>query len=187
MLTSLHLTHLDPIVSSNSLTCFQHLDRILLIGKIFFSIQVFHRYLLFRHTHTSSVERYGTHHAHQTTTVVTPIVGYFTSLLHNLERSNESWCELTSYFETAQTTHRWHLEVHKISNIKAQLSSSMTSVALLPWLRNSQVLSHHTNLLLGFLQYVGSKTFCSPVSLQNNGGWRQWPYSISNGTIFKLS
>jgi hypothetical protein len=33
----------------------------------------------------------------------------------------------------------------------------MVDVALLPRLRNPQVLSYHANLLLGFLQYVGSK------------------------------
>jgi hypothetical protein len=33
----------------------------------------------------------------------------------------------------------------------------MIDVTLLPRLRNSQVLPNHTNLLLGFLQNVGSK------------------------------
>jgi hypothetical protein len=34
------------------------------------------------------------------------LLGYFISLLHNLEQSNESQSELASYFETVQTSHR---------------------------------------------------------------------------------
>jgi hypothetical protein len=34
------------------------------------------------------------------------LVSYFTSLLQNLEWSNELWCELASYLETVQTSHR---------------------------------------------------------------------------------
>jgi hypothetical protein len=85
------------------------------------------------------------------------LVSHFTFLLQNLEWSNEPRCELASDLETTQTSHRRHLEVHKIFQFKAQLSSPMIGVALLPRLRNSQVLSNHTNLLLGFLQNVGSK------------------------------
>jgi hypothetical protein len=85
------------------------------------------------------------------------LVRYSTSLLQNLEWSNEPRCELASDLEMTQTSHRRHLEVHKISHFKAQLSSPMIDVALLPRLRNSQVLPNHTNLLLGFLQNVGSK------------------------------
>jgi hypothetical protein len=48
----LHLAHLNLLVLSNSLRRFQDLDRILLIRKILFSIQIFHRQLLFRHTQT---------------------------------------------------------------------------------------------------------------------------------------
>jgi hypothetical protein len=79
------------------------------------------------------------------------LVSHFTSLLQNLEWSNEPQCELASDLETMQTCHRRHLEVHKISHFKAQLSSPMISVALLPQLHNSQVLPNHTNLLLDFL------------------------------------
>jgi hypothetical protein len=80
------------------------------------------------------------------------LVSYFTSLLQNLEWSNEPQCELASDLEMTQTSHRRHLKVHKISHFKAELSSLMISVALLPQLCNSQVLPNHTNLLLSFLQ-----------------------------------
>jgi hypothetical protein len=85
------------------------------------------------------------------------LVSYLTSLFQNNKWSNEPRCELASNLEMVQTSHRWHLEVHKISNFKAQLSSPMITTALLPRLRNSQVLPNHTNLLPGFLQNVGSK------------------------------
>jgi hypothetical protein len=65
------------------------------------------------------------------------LVSYFTSLLQNLEWSNEPRYKLASDLETIQTSHRRHLEVHKTSHFKAQLSSPMIGVALLPRLRNS--------------------------------------------------
>jgi hypothetical protein len=34
------------------------------------------------------------------------LIGYFTSLLQNLEWSNEPQCELASYLEMVQTSHR---------------------------------------------------------------------------------
>jgi hypothetical protein len=85
------------------------------------------------------------------------LVSHFTSLLQNLEWSNEPRCRLASDLEMMQTSHRRHLEVHKISHFKAQLSSPMITVAHLPRLRNSQVLPYHTNLLLDFLQNVRSE------------------------------
>jgi hypothetical protein len=85
------------------------------------------------------------------------LVSYFTSLLQNLEWPNEPRCELALDLEMTQTSHRRHLEVHKISHFKAQLSSPMIGVALLPRLHNSQVLPNHMNLLLDFLQNVRSK------------------------------
>jgi hypothetical protein len=85
------------------------------------------------------------------------LVNHFTSLLQNLEWSNEPQCELASDLQMTQTSLRRHLEVHKIFHFKAQLSSPMIGVALLPQLCNSQVLPNHMNLLLGFLHNVGSK------------------------------
>jgi hypothetical protein len=138
VVTPLHLAHPDLLVSSNPLWCFKNLDRILLIRKIFFSVQVFHRQLLFRHTQTFLQLRYMKYimHIRQLRRQLR-LVSYFTSLLQNLEWSNESWCELASDLETMQTSHRRHLEVHKISHFKAQLSSPMTDIALLPRLHNS--------------------------------------------------
>jgi hypothetical protein len=115
------------------------------------------------------------------------LVSHFTSLLQNFEWPDKPHCELASYLESAQTPHRWYLEVYNISNFKAQFSPPMVGIALLSWLRNSQVLSHHTNLLLGLFNMSGQKTFHSPVSLQNNGVCHLQPYSISNDTIFRLS
>jgi hypothetical protein len=85
------------------------------------------------------------------------MVSYFTSLLQNLEWSNEPRCELASDLKMTQTSHMRHLEVDKISHFKAQLSSPTINVTLLPPLRISQVLPNHTNLLLDFLQNVGPK------------------------------
>jgi hypothetical protein len=52
MMALLHLAHLDPLIPGKSYGHLQNLDGVLLIREIFFSIQVFHRYLLFRHTQT---------------------------------------------------------------------------------------------------------------------------------------
>jgi hypothetical protein len=158
VVTPLHLAHPDLLVSSNPLWCFQHLDRVLLVRKIFFRIQVFHRQLLFRHAQTFLQLRYIEYimHVRQLRRQL-QLVCYFTSLFQNLESSNEPRCELASNLETMQTPHRRPLEAHKISHLKAQLSSPMIGVAVLPRLCNSQVLPNHSNLLLGFLQNVGSK------------------------------
>jgi hypothetical protein len=132
--------------------------RILLIRKILFSIQVFHRQLLFRHMQAFLQLRDMEYvmHIWQLRWHL-QLICYFTSLFQNLKRSNEPRCELASYLETMQTSHRWHLEINKISNFKAYLSSSMIGIALSPRLCNSQVLPNHMNLRLDFLQNVGSK------------------------------
>jgi hypothetical protein len=129
-----------------------------MVRKIFFSIQVLHRQLLFRHAQTFLQLRYVEYimHVRQLRQQL-QLVSYFTSLLQNLEWSNEPRCELVSDLEMMQTFHRWHLEVHKISHFKAQLSSPMIGVALLPQLCNSQLLPNHMNLLLGLLQNVRPK------------------------------
>jgi hypothetical protein len=49
IMAPLHLAHLNSLVPRNSLRRLQNLDGVLLIGKIFSSIQVFQGYLLFRH------------------------------------------------------------------------------------------------------------------------------------------
>jgi hypothetical protein len=106
------------------------------------------------------------------------LVSYFTSLLQNLEWSNEPRCELASDLETMQTSHRRHLEVHKISHFKAQISSPMIDVALLSQLCNSQVLPNHTDLLLDFLQNIGPKhlLFSSLTPKQ----WSSTPMTIQH-------
>jgi hypothetical protein len=158
VVTPLHLAHPDLLVLSNPLWCLQNHDRVLLVRKIFFSIQVFHRQLLFRHAQTFLQLRYIVYiiHVRQLRWQL-QLEGHVTSLLQNLEWSNEPRCELASDIEMMQTTHRRHLELHKISHFKAQLSSPMIGVALLPRLCNLQVLHNHMNLLLGFLQNMRSK------------------------------
>jgi hypothetical protein len=127
--------------------------------------------LLFRHTQTFLQLRYKEYimHVRQLRRQI-QLVSHFTSLLQNREWSNDPRCELASDLERTQTSHRRHLRVHKISHFKAQLSSPMTGLALLPRLRNSQVLPNHTNFLLGFMQNVGSKhlSFSSPTPKQQS-------------------
>jgi hypothetical protein len=119
VVTPLHLAHPDLLVSSNLLWSFLNLDRIHLIRKIFFSVQVFHRELFFRHTQTLLQLRYMKYimHVRQLRWQL-QLVSYFTYILQNLEWSNESWSKLVLNLETMQTSHRWHLEVNKISNLK---------------------------------------------------------------------
>jgi hypothetical protein len=107
------------------------------------------------------------------------LVSHFTSLLQNLEWSNEPWCELASDLEMTQTSHRQHLEVHKISHFQVQLSSPMISIALLPRLCNSQIRPNHTNLLLGFLQNVEPKHL--PFSILTP---KQWSLTTSQTVPF---
>jgi hypothetical protein len=82
----LQLAHLDPLVLGNSHGCFKNLDGVLLIKEFFFSIQVFHGYLLFRHTQTflqlGDIEHIM--HIRQLRRHL-QLVCYFTSLLQNLE------------------------------------------------------------------------------------------------------
>jgi hypothetical protein len=107
MMAPLHLAHLDFLVPCNSLRHIQNLD-----GGTLDKKDILQRpslpwvFALQAHIDISSVERHGTHHAHPTTAAATPIVSYFTSLLQNLEWSNESWRKLASYLEMAQTSHR---------------------------------------------------------------------------------
>jgi hypothetical protein len=107
VVTPLHLAHPDLLISSNPLRCFQNLDRVPLVRMIFFSIQVLHRQLLFRHAHTFLQLRYMEYimHVRQLRPQL-QLVSYFTSLLQNLEWSNEPWCELASDLETMQTSQR---------------------------------------------------------------------------------
>jgi hypothetical protein len=106
------------------------------------------------------------------------LVSYFTTLFQSLEWSNEPRCKLASDLEMMQTSQRRHLEVHKISHFKTQLSSPMIGVALLPRLRNSQILPNHTDLLLGFLQNVGSKHLLfSSLTLKQ---WSSTPTTIQH-------
>jgi hypothetical protein len=135
MVTPLHLTHYDPLVLGNSLRRLYDLERVLLIGEIFTSIQILHRYLLFRHTQTLLQLRDMKHVVHiRQLWWQLQLIGHSTSLLRNIEQSTEHRCELSSYLEMAQTSHRWHLEVHKISNFKIQLPSRMIGIALPSWL-----------------------------------------------------
>jgi hypothetical protein len=85
----------------------QNLDSVLLVRKIFFNIQVFHRQFLFRYSHILLHLRYVKYimHVRQLWQQL-QLVDYFTSLLQNLEWSNEPQCELTSDLETTQTSHR---------------------------------------------------------------------------------
>jgi hypothetical protein len=102
MVVPLHFAHLDLLVLSNSLRCFQNLDRILLIRKIFFRTQVFHEYLLLRHTQIPFQLRNMEHVMHiRQQRWQLQLVSYLSSLLYNLERSNKPRCELASYLETA--------------------------------------------------------------------------------------
>jgi hypothetical protein len=97
----LHLAHLNIHVLINSLRCFQDLDRVLLVRKIFFSIQVFHRQFLFRHAQTFLQLRYMEYIIHvRQLRRQQQLVSYFTSLLQNLEWFNEPWCELALDLET---------------------------------------------------------------------------------------
>jgi hypothetical protein len=107
MMAPFYLAHLNLFILSDTLRCFLNLDRILLIGKILSSIQVFHWQLLFRHTQTFLQLRYTEYvmHVRQLRWQL-QLVSYFASLLQNLERSNEFWCELASNLEMTQTSHR---------------------------------------------------------------------------------
>jgi hypothetical protein len=80
---------------------------ILLIIKVFFSVQVFHSQLLFGHAQTLIQMRYMKYimHVRQLRRQLQLVV-YFTSLLQNLEWSNEPRCELASNLEMTQTPHR---------------------------------------------------------------------------------
>jgi hypothetical protein len=79
---------------------------VLLVRKIF-SIHVFHRQLLFKHTQTFIQLRYMEYIMHiRQLWWQLELVSYFTSLLKNLEWSNEPRCELASDLETTQTSHR---------------------------------------------------------------------------------
>jgi hypothetical protein len=156
MMASLHLAHLDLLVPHNSFRHLWNFDGVLLVRKIFFSIQVFHSQLLFTQAFLQLRYMKYVMHTWQLRRQL-QLVSCFTSLLQNLEWNYKPRCELASDLEMMQTTHRRHLEVHKIFHFKAQLSSPMIGVAPLSRLRNSQVLSNHTNLLLDFLQNVGSK------------------------------
>jgi hypothetical protein len=82
MMAPLHLAHLDSHVPRNSLGRLQNLDGVLWIRKIFFSIIVFHGYLLFRHTQTFLQLRDMEHimHIRQLRRQL-QLVSYFTSLL----------------------------------------------------------------------------------------------------------
>jgi hypothetical protein len=175
----LHLAHPDLLVSSNPLWCFQNLDRVLLVRKILFSIQVFHRQLLFRQTHAFLQLRHMEYvmHIWQLWRQL-QLVSYVTSLFQNLEWSKEPRCELASDIEMTQTSYRRHLEVHKISHFKAQLSSPMIDIALLPWLHNSQVLPNHMNLLLYFVQNIRPKHL--PFSSLTPKQWSLTPTTIQH-------
>jgi hypothetical protein len=107
MVTPLHLAHLDSLIPRNSLRRLQNLDWVLLVRKIFFSIQAFHRELLFGYSQKLLQLRYMKYiiHVRQLWQKL-QLVGYFTSLLQNLEWSNEPRCELASDLETTQTSHR---------------------------------------------------------------------------------
>jgi hypothetical protein len=120
MVTPLHLAHLDPLIPCDSLGRLSNLDRVLLVRKIFLSIQVFHRQLLFRYSQTLLQLIYVKYimHVRQLWRQL-QLVGYFTSLLQNLELSNDPRCEIASDLEMTQTPHSSYLEVNKISNFKA--------------------------------------------------------------------
>jgi hypothetical protein len=98
MVTPLHLAHLDPLVSHNSLGQ-GTLDK----KDLLWHLNLPWVFALLAHTNTSSVERHGTCHAHQATVVATPIGKL---LLQNLKWSNEPWCKLASNLEMMQTSHR---------------------------------------------------------------------------------
>jgi hypothetical protein len=107
MVTLLHLAHLNLLVSRNSLGCLQDPDTVLLITEIFFSIQILHWYLLFTHPQTFLQLRDMEHIMHiRQLWWQLQLVSHFTSLLQNLEWSNEPRCELASDLEMTQTSYR---------------------------------------------------------------------------------
>jgi hypothetical protein len=74
---------------------------------IFFRIQVLQRQLLSRHAQTFIQLRYMEYimHVRQLRQQL-QLVSYITSLLQNLEWSNEPWCEFALDLEMMQTSHR---------------------------------------------------------------------------------
>jgi hypothetical protein len=129
-------------------------------------------------------------------------IGYFTSLLHNLERSNESRCELAWYLETVKTSHRWHLEVHKTPNLKDQLSSAYIAQligSLSPYELASRLLvvcrvqtpsilqSHSKKTGFGTYEYIASQMAPSSNSLGNYCCRRTQHMTDSYLNIFRIA
>jgi hypothetical protein len=87
---SIHLAHLDLLISGNSLRCIQSLDGTLLIGEIITSIHIFHADLFFRHLQTLLQLRDMEHVVHiRQLWWKLQLICHFTSLLHDLKRTNE--------------------------------------------------------------------------------------------------
>jgi hypothetical protein len=131
------------------------------------------------------------------------LIGYFNSLLRNLEWSSESRCELTSNLEMAQTPHRCHLEIYKISNFKAQLPSSaliaQLASSLSPYELVSQLLakyrarkpsvlpSHSKTARCGTYGHVATQTASSLNSLDNYCYRRTWHTTNSYPNFFRTA
>jgi hypothetical protein len=129
-----------------------------LIGKIFARNQVFQWDFFFRYSQTFLQL------CHVEQIVYTrklrgqfQSVGHFTFLFQDLKWSNKSRCKLSSNFELKKATHRRHLEIYKISNFKAQISSPTICITFLARLSNLQIFSHYTDLLRSVLYNVRSK------------------------------
>jgi hypothetical protein len=71
------------------------------------------------------------------------LIGDFSSAVKDFEWSDVPWCQLTLYLETMKPSHRPNLQVHKITDLDCEISSSIVSIVFLPWLCNLEPASPH--------------------------------------------
>jgi hypothetical protein len=59
------------------------------------------------------------------------LIGDLSSVVKDFERSNVLRCQLTLYLETMKPSHRQNLQVHKITDLECEISSSIVGIVFM--------------------------------------------------------